>query len=101
MIRIRSIKAQIVRYILAQPQQFFLRSISLRPNIPLQRLPLFDLPKDQHILFGAVAAEGFQRFMLILRLHPRIAGDGIDFAAIIDGNKAAPVAFGEPETVFF
>lgn len=36
----------------------------------------------------------------VFGFHPGIAGERIDLAAIIDSDKPAPVAFGEPETAF-
>jgi hypothetical protein len=36
----------IVRHILAQPQQLFLRRFPLRTDIALDSLPLFNLPQN-------------------------------------------------------
>ena len=38
---------------------------------------------------------------LVLCLHAAVAGNGIDLAAIIDRDKAAPITFGEPEPALF
>ena len=61
----------------------------LLPDVP-RNLGLCGFHRLQSV---RVAEPCFQLF----GLHPGIAGERIDLATIVDGDKAAPVAFGQPE----
>ena len=70
---IRRVEAQILRNILAQLHQLFLRRFALRLDFLLKALALFKLAEDHAVFLCTITAQRVHRFGFILRFDLGIA----------------------------